>query len=252
MDENTGHGLIQGTVYGPVISRRYGGTVGINPLPSGEKTCNFSCVYCQLGMKRTPLNKAHFPDVMRIRDDLSHFLSTHPDTLKCQYLVISGNGEPTLHPAFPELIDAILGVRQKQASHMKLICFTNGSTLATQEIRQALALVDECALKFDPALECVDLPDAFVETGTIVDHARKMPNLVVQSCLFAGRISNISRDDLEIWTKNLILIRPRRIDLYTLSRETAVTGLEPLRKLQLKNIAAHLIRDFGLFVNVIH
>ena len=34
-------------VYGPVPSRRLGISLGISPIP--KKTCNYSCIYCQLG-----------------------------------------------------------------------------------------------------------------------------------------------------------------------------------------------------------
>lgn len=251
MDRNTGHGLIESTVYGPVLSRRYGKTIGINPLPTGEKFCNFSCVYCQLGMKRVALNKASFPSVEQIHNDLELFLARQGKEEKCDDLVISGNGEPTLHPEFPELVETLLKLRDKEAPWIKILCFTNGSTLARLEIRQALLRLDECALKLDPALEFVDLPDEAFKLEDLIKAAQNMPHLVVQSCLFAGRIANISRDDLKDWIKNLILIRPRRVDLYTIARDTAVPGLEPLPAQQLKNIATRLTHDFGLSVKVV-
>ena len=34
-------------IYGPVPSRRLGISLGISPIP--KKTCNYSCIYCQLG-----------------------------------------------------------------------------------------------------------------------------------------------------------------------------------------------------------
>ena len=39
--------LHDGITYGPIISRRFGVSLGINLLPAGRKVCSFNCVYCQ-------------------------------------------------------------------------------------------------------------------------------------------------------------------------------------------------------------
>ena len=54
-------GSIITTVYGPVPSKRLGQSLGVDPIPA--KTCNYNCVYCQLG-RTTPLTnerKDFFP-----------------------------------------------------------------------------------------------------------------------------------------------------------------------------------------------
>ena len=244
-----GHEIVGTPVYGPVDSRRYGLTVGINLMPAGEKVCNFSCVYCQLGMKRTPVDKAQFPDVPTVIQELKKVLQ-EPFVKNCKNLVISGNGEPTLHPDFATFVQTVCPLRDQLAPHLKIVCFTNGSRLDNPEIKKALAMLDECAVKFDPAMETANLPDLMTQS-CIIKHSADLPNLVIQSCLFTGKISNISQDHLENWIRNLILIKPKRIDIYTIARQTAVAGLEPLYHFHLKNIASHLKKNLNLPVRVV-
>lgn len=248
--EKTGHELVNQIVYGPVHSRRYGQTIGINLLPADKKICNFSCLYCQLGMKREEVSLTVFPDIKMIEDALRQFLADKKITASCTHLVLSGNGEPTLHPGFSSVVNLIAKITRQMAPHLKIVCFTNGTTLSDQKIQSTLAGLDECAVKLDPAMEIVDRPDTPC-LASILGHAGKLPNLVIQACLFSGRVSNITRDDLEAWIKNLIRLKPKRIDLYTVSRQTAVSGIEPLRGFQLKNIASHLMRDFDLPIHVV-
>lgn len=248
--DKTGHELVSQIVYGPVHSRRYGQSIGINLLPADKKICNFSCLYCQLGMKRGDASLATFPDIKMIENALHQFLADKKMAASCTHLVLSGNGEPTLHPDFSSVVELIVKTTRQMAPHLKLVCFTNGTTLSDSKIRSALACLDECAVKLDPAMETVDRPDTPCLAG-ILGHAAKLPNLVIQACLFSGRISNITRDDLEDWIKNLIRLKPTRIDLYTVSRQTAVSGIESLRGFQLKNIASHLMRDFDLPIHVV-
>lgn len=248
--DKTGHELVNQIVYGPVHSRRYGQTIGINLLPADKKICNFSCLYCQLGMKRENTSVAIFPDPTMIETELKKFFEDKKTTASCTHLVLSGNGEPTLHPGFSSVVNMIVKTTRQMAPHLKLVCFTNGMTLSDPKIRSAMAGLDECAVKLDPAMETVDRPDSPC-LAQILSQAGKLPNLVIQACLFSGRISNITRDDLEDWIKNLIRLKPKRIDLYTVSRQTAVSGIEPLRGFQLKNIASHLMRNFDLPIHVV-
>lgn len=247
--QKTGHELAENMVYGPVQSRRYGVTLGINLLPANQKVCNFSCVYCQLGMNNKRIWDVKFPDRPTLKQDFETFIQNHAATIHWDHLVISGNGEPTLHPDFHGAIEELLSLKKIHLPQVKTVCFTNGSKLFDPKIRQALSLMDECALKLDPAMESVNLPDD-VNVAEILQHASQLPNLVIQSCLFMGKISNITRDDLNTWTRHLIRLKPKRIDLYTVSRQTAVSGIEALREKQLKDIAARLIRDHDLPVRV--
>jgi len=121
-------------IFGPVPSRRLGRSLGVDPIPL--KTCNWNCVYCQLG-RSVPLQhlfKTYFP-LDEIFQDLEQALGEHaPDT---DWITIVGSGEPTLYEPLDELVD---GIRER--SSLPLAVITNGSTLYKPSVREALCKVD--------------------------------------------------------------------------------------------------------------
>ena len=50
-------------VYGPIPSRRFGYSLGVNLLPSGQKVCDFDCLYCQCGWTPRSLVEQGFTSV---------------------------------------------------------------------------------------------------------------------------------------------------------------------------------------------
>lgn len=121
-------------VFGPVPSRRFGRSLGVNPLP--RKTCNYSCVYCQLG--RTPKLQAepaeHYP-TGEVVAEVRRAVAEHTDSI--DYVTFMGDGEPTLAS---NLGDMVQGVKMDWAGRTALI--TNGSLLHRPEVRRTAALFD--------------------------------------------------------------------------------------------------------------
>ena len=109
--------MYPGIVYGPVRSRRLGLSLGINLLPVGRKVCSFNCVYCECGDTTELTNQARdergrattFPTVTAVQQAVETALHQYPDV---QAITFSGHGEPTLHPQFPEVVQAVRQVRQ--------------------------------------------------------------------------------------------------------------------------------------------
>src|SRR3989344_7422643 len=100
-------------VYGPVKSLRYGTTLGINLL-GGEKVCSYDCVYCSLGPTTLTMNKARKDYVFPTLEQISAAFKTYiAKSVPMEAIVVSGNGEPTLHPEFDEAMKRILGLRQE-------------------------------------------------------------------------------------------------------------------------------------------
>ncbi|MDY0373486.1 MAG: radical SAM protein [Candidatus Izemoplasmatales bacterium] len=130
-------------LYGPIPSRRLGQSLGISPIP--KKTCNYSCIYCQLGRtdKMTNTRQLFFP-VEAILAELKHVIS-----LRIPFDVISivGEGEPTLYLGLGELISAIKTITEKPVA-----VITNGSLLFERQVQQELNLADIVL----PTLDAVD------------------------------------------------------------------------------------------------
>jgi wyosine [tRNA(Phe)-imidazoG37] synthetase (radical SAM superfamily) len=119
-------------VFGPVPSRRLGRSLGIDPIPL--KTCNWNCVYCQLGRTRPLTNSIQpYHPIEAILDEVSSVL-TAVSPPQIDWITIVGSGEPTLHSQIGELI---LGLQH--LSDLPVAVITNGALLYRPEVREALA-----------------------------------------------------------------------------------------------------------------
>ncbi|MDK2864892.1 MAG: hypothetical protein PWP37_1084 [Thermotogota bacterium] len=118
-------------VYGPVPSRRLGRSIGVSPIPS--KTCNYSCIYCQLGKttRMTNTRQEFFP-VEEILREVSEIPKDEADVV-----TIVGEGEPTLYSKLGELISGI-----RRFVNLPVAVITNGALLYEPEVREALSLAD--------------------------------------------------------------------------------------------------------------
>ncbi len=121
--------------FGPVPSRRLGRSLGVDPLPG--KTCNHSCVYCQLGRtRRMVTHRQRFFPVDRIVEEVDRALQQlEPDALDT--ITIVGTGEPTLYDGLGALIRAL-----KARCDRPVAVLTNGSLLHRAEVRDELAAAD--------------------------------------------------------------------------------------------------------------
>jgi wyosine [tRNA(Phe)-imidazoG37] synthetase (radical SAM superfamily)/predicted Fe-Mo cluster-binding NifX family protein len=122
-------------VFGPVPSRRLGRSLGIDPVPS--KTCNFSCIYCQLGRTPRPVSKREpFYDLDDITAEIRRAAARHRDE-QPDWITFVGSGETTLYARLGELIRFV-----KAESDLPVAVITNGSLLYRPEVRQELMAAD--------------------------------------------------------------------------------------------------------------
>ncbi len=221
---SSGHSVNETYVYGPVTSRRYGTTIGINLLPLNSKVCNFDCVYCQLGENFKFIKAAHgeFPAVQKITDELADYFNKHKNE-PIDHIVISGNGEPTLHPRFAEMIAMIRDYAGK--IKIPVVCLTNGTRISDAKIAAALKSLDECALKFDFAGETINRPLATLVSSELAEATKNFPNLTLQCCLALYEGATINENQLADWLTDINKFNTQRIDFYSLSREPAVANV---------------------------
>lgn len=127
-------------VYGPVPSRRLGISLGISPIP--KKTCNYSCIYCQLGRTNPLINERtmFFP----IDDIIFEFEQIQKSNIKYDVITIVGEGEPTLYLGLGGLISAI-----KQRTEIPVAVITNGALFYDSEVRKELYSADIVLPTFD-------------------------------------------------------------------------------------------------------
>ena len=113
-------------IYGPVNSRRLGRSLGINLLPARGKVCSFDCIYCQYG--RTPGKTLDpkpegFPPFNEVIAAVETALISGPEF---DNFTFSGNGEPTMHPRFPQVVARVLEVRNALAPGARVCAMSNG------------------------------------------------------------------------------------------------------------------------------
>ena len=122
-------------VYGPVPSRRLGQSLGIDTIPL--KSCNWNCVYCQLG-RTVPLTNGrmeYFPSEEILAEVKQALASHRPGEI--DWVTFVGSGEPTLHSGIGWLI-----LEVKLLTDLPIAVITNGSLLYLPEVRRDLAWAD--------------------------------------------------------------------------------------------------------------
>lgn len=120
-------------VYGPVPSRRLGLSLGISPIP--KKTCNYSCIYCQLGRTNHMTNTRSM--FFKVEDIISELKLTLDKLPNYDVITIVGEGEPTLYLGLGELIDKI-----KELTDKPIAVITNGALLYDDKVRREISKAD--------------------------------------------------------------------------------------------------------------
>ncbi len=115
-------------VFGPVASRRLGRSLGVDPIPF--KTCNWNCVYCQLG-RSSPLQaeRQEWTPTEQVIAEIEGALAEGP---RPDHVTFGGSGEPTLHTGLGRMI------RATRALGVPVAVLTNGSLLHLPDVRAAL------------------------------------------------------------------------------------------------------------------
>jgi wyosine [tRNA(Phe)-imidazoG37] synthetase (radical SAM superfamily) len=235
-------------VYGPVRSRRLGTSLGLNLLPLDRKFCNFDCPYCECGFTPAGGGRGHLPTVEELTSELRAKLESMGDTTELRSITMAGNGEPTLHPQFPQIVDAVCALRDELAPRSRVAVLSNGTRLEHREIFEALLRVDERQLKLDAGTErTFRLVDAPLGGFTLADLVRGLlrfdGNLVIQTILVRGTVKgepvdNTAPDEVAAWVELLRRIRPQRVALYTLDRPAPEPGLQKLTRAEMEPVAA--------------
>ncbi|MHA1294829.1 MAG: radical SAM protein [Promethearchaeota archaeon] len=132
-------------LFGPVPSRRLGRSLGIDPIPL--KTCNYQCIYCQLGKTTNFTNeRRNFYPKSEISTEIKNVLEKVENNI--DYITFVGSGEPTL---YRDLEDLILEV--KRISNKPICVITNGALLGDSNVRNALMHTDAILPSLDAGKE---------------------------------------------------------------------------------------------------
>jgi wyosine [tRNA(Phe)-imidazoG37] synthetase (radical SAM superfamily) len=236
--------LQKGVIYGPVNSRRLGRSLGINLSPTTYKICSFNCVYCHYGWTeylKSDLSDhaADLPTVETVERELEKALQAlEPPP---QYITFSGNGEPTLHPAFDEIVDAVLGVKRRSGVDAKVAVLSNSTAVLRDRVRKALQRLDVRIMKLDAGtdegLKLVNRPAPEVCLDEIVEGLRQLEDVTLQSVFVNGEVSNTAEADIEAWLERVGILGPKFVQVYSLENAPAMSTLIGVPAETLRDIA---------------
>ncbi|MBX7218466.1 MAG: radical SAM protein [Blastocatellia bacterium] len=243
-------------VYGPVPSRRLGTSLGINPLPVETKVCNFDCPYCECGWTVSDRPAGKMPTVEQIAEELRLKLAEcRTYGIELASITFAGNGEPTLHPKFEELIDLAGRLRDELAPTAKVTVLTNATRLQKSHVRRGLLKADVRQFKLDAGTEAafrqVDRPfGKLTLAGIVTDICNFGAPVMLQSMFFRGLIDgevidNTTPQEVAAWLEHVKRIAPTAVHLYSLDRPTAATGLSRVTPAELEAIAGQ-VRQMGI------
>ena len=120
-------------VFGPIRSRRLGSSLGINLLPRKGKLCNFDCIYCECGWNKDGRSEEKLPDAADLEAALeAKLLDCRQEGIGIDSITFSGDGEPTLNPFFPEMVDVTIALRDKYFPEAKVSVLSNATRLGKE------------------------------------------------------------------------------------------------------------------------
>ena len=248
-------------IFGPIHSRRLGVSLGRNRLPPYGKLCSFDCIYCECGYNADFKAKLPLPTREEVKNALeSRLKDMQENGPKPDVFTFAGNGEPTLHPHFPEIINDTIELRDKYFPDAKVSVLSNSTLIFKENVRNALLLVDNNILKLDTIdmdyIKEVDRPMGKYDVNRIIDNMKKFDgHIIIQTMFMKGlspngvNVDNTSDQYVLPWLEVVKNINPEQVMIYTIDRETPDQRLLKATPEELDRIAS-LIKKEGLSVSV--
>ena len=228
-------------LFGPVNSRRLGRSLGIDLFR--EKICNLNCVYCEVGPTTVPVNRrGRYSPTREILAEITEFCAAPHRLAAVDVLTVTAKGEPTLHLDLGVILRHIKSLTDKPVAVL-----TNGTTLADDEVREALQLADIVVPSLDAvraeSFSKVDRPARGLTVEAIINGLRDF------SRAYRGRLwleillvrdINDADADIDALLPVLTTLRLDRIQLNTVVRPPADPGARPVAEARLAEIARRL------------
>ncbi len=236
-------------IYGPVRSRRLGLSLGVNLLPIGRKLCSFDCVYCECGDTTALLEQVcdehgrrhTFPGVDVVRQAVAAALQEHP---ALDVITFAGHGEPTLHPHFPEIVQAVRELRDQYAPQVRIGVLSSAALVMRPWPRAGIDLCDLRMLKVDAGdaatFQAINRPAAGVYLAPILTELARMPSIIVQTCLIDGPVQNVRGVPWEALVAAIGQVAPDSVQLYPVDRPTPELWVQQVPRALVRERAAEL------------
>ncbi|HAA1847958.1 radical SAM protein [Campylobacter jejuni] len=207
-------------LFGPVSSRRFGRSLGIDLSPS-KKQCNFDCVYCELDPKKAQEKQDEIISIDKIISEVKVMLEKN---VEFDFLTLTANGEPSLYPYLNELILSLRSI----AKDKKLLILSNGTAVLDEDKFNALLKLDvvkfsldsavaKTFYRIDRALKNIDLEKMIEKMADF--RARFNGDLIME--ILVVKDLNDNEEEFKALNQALKKIIPLRVDLSTIDRPPA-------------------------------
>ena len=233
-------------IFGPVNSRRFGKSLGIDLSPS-KKQCNFDCLYCELAPAKT---MEHYEDVISVKEIMLALNATLGEHQDIDVLTITANGEPTLYPHLSELINEV----NKVKGSIQTLILSNAANIHEPHIQEALQKFDtvklsldcvssRCLKRLDRAHKSIDVEE--IKAGMLSFKEKFSKPLIIEILIVKG--VNDSDEEIKALNEYLVTLKPTRIDIGTIDRPPAYY-VEPLAYDELRAISLKFDASLPIYI----
>lgn len=236
-------------VFGPVHSRRLGVSLGINLLPADGKMCTFDCLYCECGFNGDHRPTLAPPTREEVRTALEVTLrrmsgADGGNRSALDVITFAGNGEPTCHPRFHEIIDDTIALRNRYYPEAKISVLSNGTMIGVKGVHDALMLVDNNIQKLDTVnqhyIRTIDRPVVGYSVRRVIGQLKAFRGHVIIQTMFLQSsdpaLANVGEEYVAPWLDAIRDIVPQAVMVYTIDRETPDKRLLKATPAQLDDI----------------
>lgn len=243
--------LYHSPIFGPVHSRRLGISLGINLMPADGKICTFDCIYCECGFNKYFKPKTNRPERQFVYDELEKTLRRIiSEDQTPNVLTFAGNGEPTTHPQFKEIVRDTIELKNKYCPKSKVSVLSNATLIDRQNVFEALMMVDNNILKLDTVdidyIKLTNRPSSTYSVERQIENMKKFNgHCIIQTMFMKGyvngiEVNNIKHEYIQPWLEAIKYIKPQQVMIYTVDRETPDKTLYKASKEELDNIVRQI------------
>ena len=240
--------LFEQIIFGPIKSRRLGISLGVNLLPLNKKHCTFNCLYCECGWTLPQTGKALFPKREDVMEELEKKLSSmQAKNAMLDAITFAGNGEPTIHPEFAEIIDDTIILRDRYYPKANISVLSNATKAGKAKVAAALHKIEQHILKLDAGTEetfrKINKPKINISLKEILENLELFKGQMIFQTLFVKgtyqgeAFVNSSEEELEAWLAHLKALQPKLEMIYHIARATPAEGVEKIGPNKLWEIA---------------
>lgn len=244
------------TVFGPIHSRRLGRSLGINLLPTQGKICNFDCIYCECGWNRDGRGDTVLPSAEKVRSELENkLIDLMLEGTPIDSITFSGDGEPTLNPEFPRIIEDTLFLREAYCPKAKVSVLSNATRVHVPEVFEALRRVDNPILKIDAPTDAliarINNPAPGYSLARVIKALEAFEgDFILQTMFLKSKdFDSASEEVLQGWMDIVRQLKPRKVMVYTIDRPTPEQGLEAFSVEKMRTLVQPLI-DEGFQIDI--